>query len=313
MPTCHACGVEISPNDRYCPFCHTPAPTSRLQPAFAPSDRLTAVLDEIEEAESAAPAYDGPICPRCERPIADADAFCSSCGMGLEDPALRAGWEPPEPGEEWPTGWGSEYPVWPGEHIEDVPAYQDTDALSVAARGAIGILGAIALMGVAASISWQQSLARAGRGIGAEDRAAGTEGWLRLLDRLGLVALLVVVVLVALWASRSYHNLPALGARGLRWRPRDVLMAWIVPGLNLVRPFGVMGDLWRSSDPDRHLHPSVSWRQDPVPSWLQVWWAFAAATPFLLAGVSSLGDPTSVPIDREDGVALLRIRCTASS
>jgi hypothetical protein len=308
MVPCHKCGVEISERDRFCPYCHAPAPGTRLQPAFAPSERITAVLDELDAADAAATeAGDGVRCPRCERFTAADSAFCSNCGMAIEDPAVRAGWEPPDPGTEWPAGWGSELPIWPGEHLEDVPAFIDTDTVSVAARAAIGLLGAVALMGVAASISWQQSLASAGRGIGADNRVAGSESWLRLLDRIGLLLLLVVVVLVAIWAGRAYHNLPALGARGLRWRPRDVQMGWVVPGLNLVRPLGIMADLWRSSDPDRHLHPSTSWRQDPVPTWLQLWWAFAAATPFLLAGVSALGDPSSVPIDREDAIGLLRI------
>lgn len=305
MVPCHRCGVELDESERYCPYCHAPSPGSRLKPTWAPQDRITASLDDLEDEPPPTAALDGTRCPRCERIVDPGSAFCSGCGMGLEDPAARAGWQPPAPGEEWPTGWGSEFPVWPRQAVEEVPAFEDSETFGRVAQGLLGLLGGVAFMGVAASIAWQQSL------TGSDDaivgRAGGAESFLRMLDRVGLLVLLGVVVVFAIWSARAYQNLPSLGARGLRWRPQEVMFSWLIPGINFTRPFQVLADLWRGSDPTRPLHPAVTWRSEAVPSWLRIWWGAAVATPVLLVAVSGLVDPTSVPIGRQDAVALVRI------
>ncbi len=306
MVACLRCGVELGETDRYCPYCRAPAPSARHNPTWAPEDRTSAAVDHVAQGES---AVDGERCPRCDRHVTPGDGFCASCGMALEDPAARAGWEPPEPGAPWPTGWGSEFPVWPGRTTDEVPAFVDAATYGRAVRGATAILAGVAFAGMAAAIAWERSLdhlARTGS-ASAADRAALAESWLGALDRVGLLVALVAIGLFALWSTHAYRNLPALGARGLRWAPTEVLASWIVPIVNLHRPLLVLSDLWRGADPDRELHPSVSWRSAPVPLALRVWWATAVVTPFLLVGTSLLVEPSAVSIDDRDRVAVLRM------
>jgi serine/threonine protein kinase len=94
------------------------------------------------------------------------------------------------------------------------------------------------------------------------------------------------------WFRRAYLNLPALGARRLRFRPWWAVGAWLVPVFSLFRPKQVLNDVWRASDPEgfgepqrgapmnRDLPPDQAdtWRRRPVAELLGWWWlAFLAS------------------------------------
>jgi serine/threonine protein kinase len=94
------------------------------------------------------------------------------------------------------------------------------------------------------------------------------------------------------WFRRAYLNLPALGARRLRYRRWWAIGAWLLPVFSLFRPKQVMNDIWRASDPEGFgepqrgaprnralpLDPPDAWRRRPVPELLGWWWlAFVAS------------------------------------
>jgi serine/threonine protein kinase len=80
------------------------------------------------------------------------------------------------------------------------------------------------------------------------------------------------------WNRRAYLNLPALGARRLRFRPWWAVGAWLVPVFSLFRPKQVMNDIWRASDPDLPPDQADAWRRRPVAELLGWWWlAFLAS------------------------------------
>jgi hypothetical protein len=75
------------------------------------------------------------------------------------------------------------------------------------------------------------------------------------------------VVAVPLWTHRCYRNLPALGARGLRWSPLWAAGCWFVPLANCVLPFLVVRDMAVAGEPRR----SATFL-------LTAWWATWLAT-----------------------------------
>jgi serine/threonine protein kinase len=80
------------------------------------------------------------------------------------------------------------------------------------------------------------------------------------------------------WFRRAYLNLPALGARRLRYRPWWTVGSWLLPVFSLFRPKQVMNDIWRASDPDLPLDRPDAWRRRPIPELLGWWWlAFLAS------------------------------------
>jgi Domain of unknown function (DUF4328) len=74
------------------------------------------------------------------------------------------------------------------------------------------------------------------------------------------------------WFRRAYLNLPALGARRLRFRPWWAVGAWLVPVFSLFRPKQVLNDVWRASDPDLPPDQADTWRRRPVAELLGWWW-----------------------------------------
>jgi len=89
---------------------------------------------------------------------------------------------------------------------------------------------------------------------------------------------LVTAALWLAWFRRAYLNLPALGARRLRFRPWWAVGAWLLPVFSLFRPKQVLNDIWRASDPDLPPDQVDSWRRRPVAEVLGWWWlAFVAS------------------------------------
>ncbi|MET0833150.1 MAG: protein kinase [Actinomycetota bacterium] len=80
------------------------------------------------------------------------------------------------------------------------------------------------------------------------------------------------------WFRRAYLNLPALGARRLRYRPWWAVGAWLLPVFSLFRPKQLLNDIWRASDPDLPPDQADAWRRRPVAELLGWWWlAFLAS------------------------------------
>jgi hypothetical protein len=118
---------------------------------------------------------------------------------------------------------------------------------------------------------------------------------------LGLARAAVLAATAALflaWVHQARTNVRALGVRRPRFSSGRALAAFLVPGLNLVRPPAVMAELWQASDPS--ILDPFGWRGAPVarlvPSW---WWVFVVWA--LLASVALFVDATA-------GVALGRLR-----
>ena len=89
---------------------------------------------------------------------------------------------------------------------------------------------------------------------------------------------LVTAALWLAWFRRAYLNLPALGARRLRFRPWWAVGAWLLPVFSLFRPKQVLNDIWRASDPDLPPDQAAIWRGRPVAQLLGWWWlAFVAS------------------------------------
>jgi hypothetical protein len=91
--------------------------------------------------------------------------------------------------------------------------------------------------------------------------------------RVQLVVLVVAAVFYLRWQTAAVRNLPGLGATP-RWPARAAAVAWLLPGLNLMRPKQVVNDLWRSGDPDAPTRSPADALQRLAPGRLtHAWWA----------------------------------------
>ena len=85
------------------------------------------------------------------------------------------------------------------------------------------------------------------------------------------IAFLTSLAFWATWVHRTYSNLVPLGATGLRYSPRWAVAYNFIPAVHMFRPFQVMRETWRASDP-RHAG-GESWRGTPSPALVNGWWA----------------------------------------
>jgi hypothetical protein len=114
---------------------------------------------------------------------------------------------------------------------------------------------------------------------------------------------LVTAAVFIRWVGRAQRNLPALGASGLPYAPRQAITAFLVPGLNLIRPLAVLRGLWNASDP---RHPSgAAWRQARTPA--RVVWGWALLVAAVAADITARGLAfwSDGPVDFGPGMRVL--------
>lgn len=133
------------------------------------------------------------------------------------------------------------------------------------------------------------------------DALLGADQLVTIASLLELLAFVVAVVLFLRWQVLARGNLPALGEPEPRVGVRAGVVAWFVPGLNLVRPLRVVEDLWRAGE-----------RAARVPALLRVWWvAWLVALVAVVAAWTLLGDAADVA--ERQRIDLLRAAATTLS
>lgn len=109
-----------------------------------------------------------------------------------------------------------------------------------------------------------------------------------------LVCLLATGACFLIWLHRARVNVRALGVRGLGYGREWTLLAFLVPGLNLVRPYTVISEIWRASDPA--TGDPYGWKTLDTPPMLTFWWSLFVAYVLLeLAAIVLLGVATGLP------------------
>jgi hypothetical protein len=98
-----------------------------------------------------------------------------------------------------------------------------------------------------------------------------------LLSRASMVAMpltgllqLAALFTCTYWLGKAHANLPALGARRLRYRPRWAIFAWVIPVANLALPYLVTDEVWRASVPGDQ---GTEWRSARGGPRVAAWWA----------------------------------------
>jgi serine/threonine-protein kinase len=186
-------------------------------------------------------------------------------------------WQPGAPAVHSPPVWGA--PAVHGPLVWGAPpaagalhGYLPLRRPARRVRVALWVAILLALASAAANLGDTE----AARVLFGEEASAGT-----LYLWVGLVQAAWFLVTAGLWLAwnrRAYLNLPALGARRLRYRPWWAVGAWLVPVFSLFRPKQVLNDVWRASDPDLPPDQADAWRGRPVAELLGWWWlAFLAS------------------------------------
>ena len=92
-----------------------------------------------------------------------------------------------------------------------------------------------------------------------------------------------------MWIHRVHRNLPSLHVLGLRFSPGWAVGWFFVPIFSLFRPFQVVSEIWKASDPSIHKEDGTVWKNaasSPIIGW---WWAFFLISNFVSYIATRLG------------------------
>jgi len=231
-------------------------------------DLPPAINQVITQAMAKAPANRFPTCRTLI--TAARQALTQPSPTRVRQPHRPTSPGPPLAPPAWPAPVAAS-PAWPAP-VAALEGYLPLRRAARRARAALWLSILLALASAAANLG-DTRIARQLAGDGA------SSGDLYLW--VGLVQAAWFLVTAGLWLGwfrRAYLNLPALGARRLRYRPWWAVWAWLLPVFSLFRPKQLLNDIWRASDPDLPPDQADAWRKRPVAELLGWWWlAFLAS------------------------------------
>ncbi len=101
-----------------------------------------------------------------------------------------------------------------------------------------------------------------------------------IIGALQLLTLVFTVIFFLMWIHRAHRNLPALGARDLKFTPGWAAGWFFVPFMNLFRPVQVVTEIWKASSPETNTLDGTAWKSAPASPLVRLWWAA-----WIIAGV----------------------------
>jgi hypothetical protein len=149
-----------------------------------------------------------------------------------------------------------------------------------------------ALFVVSAAVSWvavgydfaELRLSTSGHKVVPEVRLAHTATG-SFIGGAQLVCLTVTGFAFLGWLHRVRVNVRALGMRRLRYSREWTFLGFLIPALNALRPYQVIREIWKASDPS--TGDPLGWRSVPTPPLLALWWGLFVAY-FALEGLALL-------------------------
>lgn len=148
----------------------------------------------------------------------------------------------------------------------------------VLARFVIGALLLVIIIGAVAVFSDIAELRLITRVINGEfvtvEEFEASDDRQAVIGALQIAALVVTAILFLVWIYRTHRNLPALRASGLKYSPNWAVGGWFIPIMNLWRPYQVIAEIWRASDPEISDPEGQAWLTAPVSPLIKIWWAF---------------------------------------
>ena len=142
------------------------------------------------------------------------------------------------------------------------------------------MLGVIALTSTYCQIALLSKV-MAGQAI-TQAEAVANDTRQQIIGLLQVAIFLGTAIFFLMWIYRAHRNLRALGARDLKYSPGWAVGGFLVPFLNLVRPFQVVKEIWKGSEPETmpmRLDPSYqSTKRSAIVGW---WWASVLLSTFV--------------------------------
>jgi len=92
---------------------------------------------------------------------------------------------------------------------------------------------------------------------------------------------IICAVVFLMWIHRANKNLRSLRAADLRFTPGWAVGWFFVPIMNLFRPYQVVSEIWKASDPKVDTTDDTSWKAVGTSPIVGFWWALFLISAFV--------------------------------
>lgn len=191
----------------------------------------------------------------------------------------------------------------PDEEISFLPPFLST-RISVLMLGWLFLLTA-AVSWLAVGVDFAQlRLASRLANEGDVERTTWLAHWIseQVVGSVQLICIGLTALAFLFWLYRVRVNVRALGMRKMRYRREWTLLSFLVPILNLLRPYQVVREIWQASDPG--TGGPVGWKAVRTPRLLAYWWLLLLAYLGLEVLAWAIFDPTAPPATRRTALAI---------
>jgi hypothetical protein len=205
-------------------------------------------------------------CFRCGAENAADAVFCAGCGLALNaaEPLMEARPLPPTDLGYMPTGKAY------------TPPFASGHGRAVAVMVLLLLCIVTDVISAGSSFLQIELLSRPSFTRQQAETNDLREACVGLLE---FVTYLATVIMYLVWLHRASRNLPALGVANQRFSPGWAVGYWFIPFVNLVRPYQVVKEIWRGSEPPAEVD-SATVLPRPSSALIGWWWAM-----WLLNGV----------------------------
>ncbi|MFC2027693.1 DUF4328 domain-containing protein [Chloroflexota bacterium] len=93
-----------------------------------------------------------------------------------------------------------------------------------------------------------------------------------LMGKICMYASIFAGIPFLLWLYKAHANLPALGAKGLKFSTGDAVGWFLVPIFNLFRPYQVADETWNGSNPNVSGDTNRAWNTSSPSVFVGFWW-----------------------------------------
>jgi len=114
----------------------------------------------------------------------------------------------------------------------------------------------------------------------------------QIIEILQLIIFISTAILFLIWIHRAHRNLPTLGARNLKYSSKWAVWGFFVPILFFFRPFQVVREIWKASNPQ--ITEEFTWHRQPTPALIKWWWALYLFVMMSGSGFTMSGGTISV-------------------
>ena len=136
--------------------------------------------------------------------------------------------------------------------------------------GLVILSAAVLWVAVGFDVAEIQLIGRQGLGLATDnDRAAHgvVREWVFVAQ---VTAAAATSIAFMTWLYRCRVNLRAFGTRRLRYSRNWAVLGFLIPVLNLIRPYQVAREVWQASDPS--TTDPFEWKQVKLPFLFHAWW-----------------------------------------